>query len=293
MLGTTVEYRRADGGVAIIEMSRVSKANAQNIQMTYELNDAFDAAAADSEVRAILLCSAGKHFSAGHDLTDPNRYVEPEHCVGTWRGWKDEGALGRLAREHEIYFDMCKRWRDHAKPTIAAIQGRCVGGGLMLAWACDIIVASESATFSDPVVAFGVGGVERLCHPWELGVRKAKEVLMTGRDWSSREAMQAGMVNRVVDDDELRNEALQLAMLIASKPPMAIRLVKQAINATMEAQGHEAALQNAFGLHQLAHAHNMLLFGSPLDPSGLPDHLRQSNSERKADGPADKEDIGQ
>jgi len=288
MTAETVRYEADDHGVAVIEMNRPDKANAQSVPMTYQLNAAFDRASTDDAVRAVVLAAAGRHFSAGHDLTDPARYDEPDHCVGTWSGWSAPGVEGRLAREHEIYFDMCRRWRALAKPTIAAVQGKCIGGGLMLAWSCDLIVAGETASFQDPVVSFGVGGVEWLAHPWELGPRKAKELLWTANAWTAAEARDVGMVNRVVPDGDVRMAAVELARIIAAKPTLAVRLVKKAINASVEAQGYEAALQNAFSLHQLAHAHNMLLFGAPMDPSGVPAKIRAADAQWASPGSADR-----
>ena len=90
------------------------------------------------------------------------------------------GAEGMMAREEEIYLGFCTRWRQLPKPTIAQVQGKVIAGGLMLVWPCDLVVASEDATFSDPVVAFGVNGGEYFAHPWEVGARKAKEMLFTG-----------------------------------------------------------------------------------------------------------------
>ena len=92
-----------------------------------------------------------------------------------WGGFAEPNAHGRFAREQEIYLQITRRWRNLAKPTIAEIHGKCIAGGLMLAWACDLIVASSDAEFCDPVVTMGVCGVEWFVHPWELGPRKAKE----------------------------------------------------------------------------------------------------------------------
>jgi enoyl-CoA hydratase len=99
--------------------------------------------------------------------------------IGTWGGFGLDGNEGRYAREQEIYLQVTRRWRNFPKPTIAQVQGKCIAGGLMLAWACDLIVASDDAQFCDPVVTMGVCGVEWFAHPWELGPRKAKELLFT------------------------------------------------------------------------------------------------------------------
>ena len=93
---------------------------------------------------------------------------------------------------------MCRRWREIPKPVIAMVQGACIAGGLMLAFVCDLIVASEDAFFADPVVRMGIPGVEYFAHPWVLGPRAAKEILFTGDRFTAQRAYEWGMVNRVV-----------------------------------------------------------------------------------------------
>jgi enoyl-CoA hydratase len=189
--------------------------------------------------------------------------------VGTWCGFGCAGAEARMAREKEIYLGLSERWRNIPKPTIAAVQGKCIAGGLMLAWPCDIIVAADDAAFADNTVGMGVGGVEYFAHPWELGRRKAKELLFTA-DWlSAEEARALGMVNHVVPAAELQAFALALAEKIARKPLFALKLAKEAVNAAEDAQGRVGAMATAFALHQLAHSHNMQVHGLPVDPSGL------------------------
>lgn len=270
----TVKYQVA-GAVAWIDLARPAKRNAQSVEMTYELNEAFDRAMQDPDVAVVVLAGEGSDFSAGHDIADPSRYDQPDHCVSTWSGWDAPGLEGRLAREHEIYLDMCKRWRDLSKPTIAVVQGRCIGGGLMLAWVCDLIIASEDAVFLDPVVDFGINGVEWFGHPWEIGPRKAKELLMTAESWTAHDAERWGMVNHVVPVSELRSFAQDLAERIASKPQLAVKLIKQSVNAVLDAQGQWNSMQTSFAMHQMAHAHNVALYGLPLNPAGLPDTLRK------------------
>ncbi|MCU1513377.1 MAG: enoyl-CoA hydratase [Microbacteriaceae bacterium] len=265
---TQIRYEKR-GPVAWITMDRPAKRNAQSVPMTYELNEAFDLAAQDHDVSVVVLAASGPHFSAGHDIADPHRYEDPGHSVSTWADWAAPGAEGRNAREHEIYFDMCKRWRNFSKPTIAAVQGKCIGGGLMLAWSCDLIMAAEDAVFLDPVVNLGIAGVEWFAHPWELGPRRAKELLMTAESWDARLAESVGMVNHVVPVDELHARTQQLAERIASKPQFAVKMVKQSVNAATDAQGQPAAMMTAYAFHQLGHSHNMELHGLPLDPSGI------------------------
>uniref|UniRef100_E6VM30 Enoyl-CoA hydratase/isomerase n=1 Tax=Rhodopseudomonas palustris (strain DX-1) TaxID=652103 RepID=E6VM30_RHOPX len=273
----TILVERPDPAVARIVMNRPDARNAQNLQMTYDLNAAFDDAVRDDSVKVIILAGAGPHFSAGHDLraTTKNEAGVDFPPVGHWGGFREPGAHGRMAREQEIYLQITRRWRNLAKPMIAEVHGKCIAGGLMLAWACDLIVASDNAEFCDPVVTMGVCGVEWFVHPWELGPRKAKELLFTADSWSAQEAHQLGMVNHVVPATELSAFTLQLAQRIAAKPSFALKMTKEAVNRSVDIQGQPAAIDQAFALHQLCHAHNLQEFGMIVDPSGLHPSVRK------------------
>lgn len=264
-----VRYEHLEPGVVRIVLDRPESRNAQDKALLYALNDAFDAAAADDNVKVVVLAADGPHFSSGHDLRDATSPMTPFEPVSCWGGFELPGAEGWLAVEEEIYLGLCWRWRNFPKPTIASVQGKAIAGALMLIWVCDLVVASDDAQFSDPVVAFGVGGVEFFAHPWELGPRKAKEMLFTGAAVSAADAHRLGMVNHVVPRPELETFTTHLAQRIAAQPSMGLKLAKQAVNQTLDAQGQWTALQAAFGLHQLAHSHNMQRFGSLLDPAGL------------------------
>jgi enoyl-CoA hydratase len=268
----TIQYESPAPHVARIVLNRPETRNAQDTRMLYELNDAFDAAAQDDAIKVIVLAANGPHFSAGHDLREQNTYeaMREFRTVGTWCGFTCAGAEAQMAREREIYLGFCERWRNIPKPTIAAVQGKCVAGGLMLIWPCDIIIASHDAEFCDPVVSFGIGGVEFFAHPWELGPRKAKELLFTS-DWlSADEARQLGMVNKIVAREQLAEAALAMAQTIAKKSLFALKLTKEAVNAAQDAQGRAQAMHTSFALHQLAHTHWLKLHGMLIDPSGLP-----------------------
>lgn len=270
----TVRVDRPADGVFRITLNRPEARNAQNKQMTYELNDAFNEGAGDSDSNVIVLAGEGPHFNAGHDLRDTGK-VTDYPSVSTWREFDKPGAEGSMAIEHEIYYQMCMRWRNIPKPTIASVHGKTIAGGLMLMWVCDLIVASDDATFSDPTVAFGVNGVEYFAHPWELGVRKAKEFLFTGDPIGAEEARELGMVNRVVPRDELEAETLELASKVASKPSMGLKLAKQSVNQTVDAQGFSIAMQAAMSLQQLGHSNNHQVFGAGVNPAGFPPALRK------------------
>ncbi|NSC23865.1 enoyl-CoA hydratase [Streptomyces albus subsp. chlorinus] len=253
-----VTYERV-GAVARVTLNRPEYRNAQNSAMTYALDAAFRRAADDDEVRALVLAGAGEHFSAGHDIGSPGRdaHLSFPRTAGLW--WDHvgkQGAESRYARESEVYLGMCRRWRELPKPVVCAVQGACVAGGLMLAWVCDLIVASEDAFFADPVVRMGIPGVEYFAHPWVMGPRLAKEFLYTGERMSARRAYEIGMVNRVVARARLDEEAGALAARIAGMPRLGLALTKRAVNQAEDLMGLHSGLDSAFGLHHLAHAHN-------------------------------------
>lgn len=264
---TTVRYETPAPGVARIVMAREAQRNAQNKRMTYELNACFDRAAHDDEIKVIIFAADGPHFSSGHDLRDGEKITDFSPMTN-WGGFSKPGAEGRQAGEEEIYFGMCWRWRNLPKPTIAEVQGKVIAGGLMLVWVCDIIYAADDATFSDPVVAFGVNGVEYFGHPWEFGVRKAKEMLFTGGIMTAQEAQQLGMVNRVIPRAELQSYTLSVAKRIAERPSMGLRLAKQSVNQAQDAQGFWTALQAAMSLQQLGHSHNAEVYKITVHPEG-------------------------
>ncbi|MDW3215119.1 MAG: enoyl-CoA hydratase [Ilumatobacteraceae bacterium] len=263
-----IRYEQPAERVARIVLARPQTANAQDYQMLSELNQAFDCAARDDEVRVIILAADGNHFSSGHDLragTDMSG-IDP---IGTWCCFDSDGAEGYMATEAEMYVGLCWRWRNIPKPTIAQVQGKVIAGGLMLVWPMDLVVCSDDATFSDPVVAFGVNGHEYFTHPYEAGARLAKEMLFTGRAITADEAYRHGMVNRVVSRDDLESETLAMAQHIAKRPMIGLTLSKQSVNNSLDAMGMYTSIQSAFGLHHVGHNHNLRLHDSLVDPAGL------------------------
>jgi enoyl-CoA hydratase len=262
-----IRYDEPVERVARITLARPEMANAQDFLMLSELNQAFDQAARDPEVRVIVLAADGKHFSSGHDMRDRTD-IRHLPTVGTQAHFEAPGAEGYMAREAEMFVGLCWRWRNIPKPTIAQVQGKVIAGGLMLVWPMDLIVCSEDATFSDPVVAFGVNGHEYFVHPYEAGARLAKEMLFTGRSITAAEALQHGMVNRVVARDDLESETLRLAAHIARRPMFGLTLAKQSVNNSQDAMGMYTALQSAFGLHHVGHNHNLRLYDMLVDPAG-------------------------
>lgn len=281
-----VRYELPEPGIARVVLARPERRNAQDKRLLYELNDAFDRACQDDGVKVVILAADGPDFSSGHDLGDGSSMGEFEP-VGCWGGFDLPGAEGYLAQEEEIYLGLCWRWRNIPKPTIAQVQGRVIAGGLMLVWPCDLIMASEDASFSDPTVAFGINGHEFFAHVWELGARRAKELLFTGGSLGAAEARAIGMVNRVVPIDELESATLDLARTIRERPSMGLKLAKLAVNQSLDAQGMYESVQSAFTLHHLGHAHNMQVFGSLGDPGGAEVIRRLSSRQARAAAPGD------
>ncbi len=269
---TFIEYDVAER-IATITLNRPEAANAQTLELLDELDAAWQRAADDPEVRVIVLQANGKHFSAGHDI----KAVGPGGPDGD--GWTLAGIYQIEARR---FVEYSLRWRNVPKPSIAAVQGACIAGGLLLCWPCDLIIAADNATFSDPVVSLGIGGVEYHGHTWEWGARKAKELLFTGRKMTAAEAEQLGMVNRVVALDDLRPTTRELAAEIATKHPFALRQAKRAVNQTLDIQGFYAAIQAVFDVHQTGHGHALSESGLPIlmTLDGLKTEMAASSSSK-------------
>ncbi len=177
-------------------------------------------------MRVIILAGAGKHFSAGHDLGSPQEMEDQKKTP------LEPGFKGEYRRLWERFFENTMRWRDLPKPTIAQVQGYCIMGGMMIASACDIIIASEDAQFADRAVKWGGSHVQYFSMPWDFGPRKTKEYLFTGDFISAADAEKAGLVNRVVSREKLEEETMALAQRIAERDPYALKLAKASVNET-------------------------------------------------------------
>jgi enoyl-CoA hydratase len=239
-----VIYEVADA-IAVITLNRPEAANAQSHKALEELDLAWKTAARDPNVKVIVFKSNGKHFSAGHDMSGTARSssAPKEYLVDTLYDW-----------EGRTYLHYAKSWREVPKPSIAAVQGKCIAGGLMLCWPCDLIIAADNALFSDPVLAMGMCGVELHAHAWEFGPRKAKELLFTGDAITAQQAEQLGMINKVVPLDELVPATMAMAQRIARQDTWALRMAKRAVNKTLDIQGYTAAVDACFDMHHLGHA---------------------------------------
>jgi enoyl-CoA hydratase len=250
-----------DGTIARIMLNRLKSRNAQNRGLLVELDEAFMRAEADDTVRVVILGGNGSMFSSGHDLGTPEmlaerRGGEREHPTMSTYGGTREGAEQLMLQEWHFFFNNTRRWRDLRKITICQVQGTVFAAGLMLMWACDLIVGADDARFADVVgTRLGMCGVEYFAHPWEFGPRKTKELMLTGDAIDVQEAYQLGMVSKVFPRDQLDEKTLEFARRIAQTPTMAALLIKEAVNQTQDNMGFHNALNACFTMHQLNHSH--------------------------------------
>ena len=219
-----------DGPIAVLTLNRPDKLNAIDTSMLEAINQAMDEAEDNTNVRAIVLKGAGKSFSSGFDLNDK-----------VWDS-EDEADI-RTALEND--FNSIMRFWDSTKPTIAIVQGHCLGGAMEMALACDVTLAGENATFGEPEVAIASGIVAMLL-PWLTGPKLAKELLLTGNiNIPSQRIYEMGLINQVVKESELDNAGMQMAETIASNDRLTVEITKRAINRTLEIGGMREALIDA------------------------------------------------
>jgi enoyl-CoA hydratase len=209
----------------------------------------------------VILGGLGPVFSSGHDIGSAEAVAEAlpgpqQHPTWQLNGGSHGGAERLMRQEWHYFFQNTKRWRDLRKITIAQVHGKVLSAGLMLMWACDLIVAAEGTVFADVVgQRLGMCGVEYFGHPWEFGPRKAKELLLTGDSIDAEEAHRLGMVSKVYPEAELADRTVDLARRISRLPTMASLLIKESVNQTVDNMGFNNALNACFTLHELNHSH--------------------------------------
>ena len=223
----------AGDGVAVITLNRPDYRNAQSYRMLDEIDAAFDLAQADEAVRVVVVRGSGGVFSTGHDL-------------GTPEGMAYRDALGakpgiQVYDQFKKYnLDLLLKWRNFPKPTVAMVEGYCIYAGWMLAACMDVVFAADDAQF--------LGGfVEYNSIPWDIGVRRAKELLFESRFISADEAALYGFVNRVLKPADLERETLAWARRVAENSPGALRMAKIQMNKAQDAQGFASALEDSLG----------------------------------------------
>ncbi len=218
------------GKIGLVRLNRPRYRNAQSRILLEEMNTAFAELDNDTAIRVVVLEGAGEHFSAGHDLGTPEEKADMEaEPFG-------HGQLGRINRSWHLMVDSSLRWRDVKKPTIAAVQGYCIFGGYLIASCMDVIIAADDAKFLP-------SHLQLFTAPWDLGVRKAKQILFENRFIHAEEALELGLVVDVVPKAELHDAAMAQAARFADNDPLTLRMLKQSINAAQDAMGYRNAVQ--------------------------------------------------
>jgi enoyl-CoA hydratase len=243
-----------EGAVAHVVLSRPHVRNALSVVLREELDDALTNAAADDDVRVIVLSADGDHFSSGHDLGT----AEERADAAARRSAADLAARHRDGWTYNV--ENTLRWRDLPKPTIAAVQGYCIFGAWIIVSAMDVIVAADDARFLP-------GPVQYFSLPWDVSPRKAKELLLTNRVLTAEEALDYGLVNSVVPRSDLAEETMLLAERISELDPFMAKTIKQSVNQAQDAMGFRHSIQSAYAGYLLLQSGGY--FGQ-VDPEGRP-----------------------
>lgn len=221
----TIELTKRDY-LGIVKLNRPEVLNAIDERMLVEIGSAIDELERDPEIRAAIICGAGRAFSAGHDMTEEliPRETPPDllsyterNAAPWWRIWNS-----RL-------------------PWIAQVHGYCLGGANELALVCDLTVASTDVQFGIPDVQFQASPPFNIL-PWIVGMKRARELILTGRRVRAQEALELGMVNAIVEPDQLERTVLEMAADLAKSPPVSVAMNKRAFNRSFEVQGIRAAI---------------------------------------------------
>ncbi len=246
---------KLEGRVGLIRLNRPRALNALSSALVRELMDALRALNADDEVGCIVITGSERVFAAGADIKEMSTATPVEMLAVDLLDWD---AL-----------------RKAKKPVIAAVSGWALGGGCELAMACDMIVASETATFGQPEINLGIipgaGGTQRLIRA--VGKALAMEMILNARNLSAEEAYQFGLVNRVVPAESYLDEALTLAREIAARAPVAVRLAKEAVN-----KAYEMTLAEGLAYEQRAF---FLLFSTEDQREGMQAFMEKRKPEWK------------
>ncbi len=240
-------YKKAEG-IAWIIVNRPEKRNALNRATRLEMAAALEDTTKDPSVKVLILSGAGgKAFVSGSDLNELARF----------------NALEMEEFTHTLGQRFYTRFEQLDKPVIAMIQGLCLGGGLELAMACDVRVASEGSKFGQPEMFIGVmpgsGGTQRL--PRLVGVGKAKELIFTGTIIDAAEAYRIGLINQICPEDQLEETVTKMAKQMVKNSPLAIKWAKRAVN-----MGQETGLSAGMAYEALAES---LLFTSKDREEGM------------------------
>jgi len=244
----TLKIEEREDGISIITLNRPERLNAISIEMTDELFEYINLVEKNYDIRVIILTGEGRAFSSGLDLKEaqilwkrkvPEEYLKYKHA-------RTKDKVKRTIIGQKNLAEVMMKLRKIPQPVIAAVKGSAYGGGLGLALASDIRIAGESADFCNAFIKIGVSGADMGSSYWLpriIGFSRAAEFMYTGRSIKADEANKIGLVSRVVTDDKIVEEAIDMAKNILKKSPMGIRFTKEALNANIDAQSLETAIR--------------------------------------------------
>lgn len=226
------------GAVTILTLNRPTKLNALSNELLSAIMRALDDIELDPAIRVVVITGAGRAFSAGADIAGIRPHLEL-------------GPAEAIAHFMRPGHQMTRRVESFPKPIVAAVNGLAFGGGCELVESTHIALAAETATFSKAEINIGImptfGGTQRL--PRNIGRKAAIELILTGRTFDAAEAARLGLVNRVVPDGSVLDEALALANLLATKPPLTLAAMLGAIH-----RGMDAAIDDGLAIEEAAFA---------------------------------------
>jgi enoyl-CoA hydratase len=236
---STITFQELQAGVGLLTLNRPERLNGLNMAMLDDLQALFQALALKDDIRVLILTGAGRGFCSGADLKDDRRIKDPSFPGFT-------SPAGHLVHIQKKYADRILEMRRLPQPIIAAVNGPAAGGGMCLALASDVVIASEAATFTPSFINIGLSGGElgtTYFLPRAVGFPRAAEILMTGRTVNAEEAERMGMVTKKVPGEGLMAAALETAARMLAKSPMGLRFTKEALNLNIDAPSLQAAIE--------------------------------------------------
>jgi enoyl-CoA hydratase len=234
----TIKFKEPDAGIGLITLNRPDRLNALSLDMVGELHNLFLAVMERKDLRVLVLTGEGRGFCSGADLKDarlrqefPTSYPDPTvHLIAI----------------QKKYADLMLEMRHLPQPIIAAVNGPAAGGGMCLALASDVVIGSPKAAFTPSFINIGLSGGEMgttFFLPRRVGSARAAEILLTGRTVDAHEAERIGLISKVVEENRLLEEAMEIARIMLAKSPMGLRFTKEAMNLGLTAPSLEAAIE--------------------------------------------------
>tara|TARA_B100001123_G_scaffold451253_1_gene629146 strand:- start:4914 stop:5786 length:873 start_codon:yes stop_codon:yes gene_type:complete len=233
---TNLLFNVTDEGIAIVTLNHPEKLNALNDLLLESLNNVLDKINADDNVRVVLLLGAGKSFSTGFDISPGQKSKEATET----QQWEEMNFAAKVVT----------RIRDLPQPTLAAVQGYCLGAGHTLAHSCDLIIAGEDAKFGEPEIRH-VAPTPAPILPFVMPMRQAYWLYYTGDTINAKTALELSMINRVVPTDRLEDESLKVAKRIATVPPFASQMMKKSIQVAYNNMGYSKTLEDHLMIRQI------------------------------------------